>query len=84
MSTKEGKERKKKACEEKEIIKKKKGGKRRYKVPRWVENRKATHAKIRGIPLGWKSSQNLGIMLKGGMGSLQRSLLLSYGMHPSH
>ena len=25
---------------------------RRNKVPRWVENRKATHAKIREIPLG--------------------------------
>ena len=25
---------------------------RRYKVPQWVENRKVTLAKIKGIPLG--------------------------------
>jgi len=25
---------------------------RRYKEPRWVENLKVIHAKIRGIPLG--------------------------------
>ena len=40
--------------------------------------------KIRGIPLGWKLRQKLGIIPEGGEGSLQRSLLPSYEMHPSH
>ena len=38
--------------------------KRRYKEPRWVENRKAIHAKVRGIPLGRGPRQKLGIERK--------------------
>ena len=65
---------------------KKKGkvNERRYKVPRWVENRKATHAKNRGILLGWEPRQKLGIIPKGEKGFLQRSLLPSYERHPNH
>ena len=37
---------------------------RRYKEPRWVENRKAIHAKVRGIPLGRGHRQKLGIERK--------------------
>ena len=36
---------------------------------------------ISNIPLGWKPRQKLGIILEGGEGSLQRSLLPSYEMH---
>ena len=37
---------------------------RRYKEPQRVENQKAIHAKIRGIPLGRGPRQNLGIERK--------------------
>ena len=37
---------------------------KQYKEPRWVENRKAIHAKIREIPLGRRPRQKLGIERK--------------------
>ena len=57
---------------------------RRYKVSQWVENRKATHAKIRGILLGWEPRQKLGIIFEGEKDFLQRSLLPSYERHLNH
>ena len=62
---KEGMRESKKEKKEKiKKMKKKKKVQRRYKEPRWVENRKAIHAKIRGILLGRGPRQKLGIQKK--------------------
>ena len=50
--TKQGQKKKKKKEEEEE-----EGIEGQYKEPQWIEVRKAAHAKIKEIPLGW---DNLG------------------------
>ena len=62
----ERKEKKKRNKEKKRKEKKRNNNKskRWYKEPQWVENRKAIHAKAKGISLGQRPRQKLGIKRK--------------------
>ena len=53
-------------------------------MPRWVENRNATHAKIREVLLSWEPRQKLRIIPDGEKDFSQRSLLPSYERHLNH